>query len=405
MSDQEILDLAEEFAHYRRTVLEEVEVPGPAAVRRTARGRGRRRFATTTATVLALFGGAAVGYATMNGPDREPGPVDPTSAPSASPSATATASATASPSATASNGGASPTVAAPNGRIGRAQLLAATVSLPAWTTPAECPTGRVRLGAEPAREGVNELVALDYGDLDGDGATETVALVRCLFGTRGPFQVVAFDRDASGRVVTLGRVAGTASPTPGWVTALDVRDDGEVRVEVLDVAPGGGWPMKNSQRQWRGYRWTGDAFDQVSGPSTFGPNPRSADLSITATDLVLTPAADDSRSGTVTVRIRNDADRTPPGVLFTIELPKALQPVGDGWSGCDIGTGSTVLVSCHISAVPAHGEMRRTLELRVAAGTSLAPGKATLWTWSRDPDMDPWLDNNSDDNESTFGYR
>ncbi|WP_433535807.1 hypothetical protein ACQPZK_28240 [Micromonospora sp. CA-249363] len=405
MSEQEILDLAEEFAHYRRTVLEEVEVPGPAAVRRTASRRGRRRLATTTATVLALFGGAAVGYATMNGPDREPGPVDPTPTPSARPSATATAATTASPSATASNGGASPTGAAPDGRISRAQLLAATVSLPAWNTPAECPTGRVRLGAEPARDDVNELVEVDHGDLDGDGATETVALVRCVFGTRGPFQVVAFDRDAAGRVVTLGRVTGTASPTPGWVTDLDVRDDGEIRVEVLDVAPGGGWPEKNSQRQWRGYRWAGDAFEQVSGPTSFGPNPRSTDLSVTATDVVLTAATDGSRSGAVTVRIRNEADRTAPEVILTMELPKALRPVGDGWTGCDIETGSTVQVSCRLSAVRGHSEVRRTLELGVATGASLPSGQAALRIWPADPDRDPWLDNDDSDNESTFDYR
>lgn len=405
MSEQEILDLAEEFAHYRRTVLDEVEVPGPAAVRRTARGRGRRRLATTTATVLALFGGAAVGYATMSGPDREPWPVNPTPTPSASPSATATASATASPSTTASSSAASPTRAAPDGRISRGQLLAATVTLPAWTTSADCPIGRVRLGAEPARDNVNELVTLDHGDLDGDGAIETVALVRCVFGTRGPFQVVAFDRDATGRVVTLDRVTATAVPTPGWVTALDVRDDGEVRVEVLDVAPGGGWPEKNSQRQWRGYRWTGDAFEQVSGPSTFGPNPRSADLSVTATDLVLTAVADGSRSGAVTVRIRNEADRTAPEAHLTMELPKALRPVGDGWTGCDIDTGTTVQVSCRLSAVRGHSEVRRTLELQVAAGANLSSGQVALRIWPADPDRDPWLDNDGSDNESTFDYR
>ncbi|GAA2195596.1 hypothetical protein [Micromonospora lupini] len=404
MSEHESIALAERFARYRAESLTEVESPGPAAVRVAVRKRRRRTVGAAVAAVLAVAAGPVLGYATLDRPQPQPGPVEPTGSPSASPSATAPASASASPSTTASSS-ASPTRAAPDGRISRSQLLAATVSLPAWTTPADCPTGRVRLGAEPARDDVNELVALDHGDLDGDGATETVALVRCVFGTRGPFQVVAFDRDTAGRVVTLGRVTGTARPTPGWVTALDVRDDGEVRVEVADIAPGGGWPLKNSQRQWRGYRWSGDGFEQVSGPSTFGPNPRSTDLSATATDLVLTPAADGSRSGAVTVRIRNDADRTAPEALLTMELPKALRPVGDGWSGCDIQTRSTVQVSCRLSAVRGHSEVRRTLELQVAAGTSLASGQVALRVWPADPDGDPWLDNDSGDNESTFDYR
>ncbi|MFG3556499.1 hypothetical protein ACGGAQ_19155 [Micromonospora sp. NPDC047557] len=120
---------------------------------------------------------------------------------------------------------------------------------------------------------------------------------------------------------------------------------------------------------------------------------------------MLTAAADGSRSGAVTVRIRNDADRTAPEVLLTMELPKALRPVGDGWSGCDVQTGSTVQVSCRLSAARGHSEVRRTLELQVAAGTSLAPGQVALRVWPADPDGDPWLDNDSGDNESTFDYR
>ena len=85
MSEQEILDLSEEFARYRRTALAEVEAPGPAAVRRTVRGRGRRRLAASATTALALVGGSAVGYAAMSGPDHRPGPVEPTPSVSASP--------------------------------------------------------------------------------------------------------------------------------------------------------------------------------------------------------------------------------------------------------------------------------------------------------------------------------
>ncbi|MET8467369.1 hypothetical protein ABZU93_30310, partial [Micromonospora zamorensis] len=126
MSEQETLGLAEEFAHYRRTVLDKVEVPGPAAVRRTVRGRNRRRWGATATTVLALLGGSAIGYAAMSGPDHRPGPVEPTPSVSVSPTPSGLASPTPSPSVT--SGG--PASAAPDGRISRAQLLGASVALP-----------------------------------------------------------------------------------------------------------------------------------------------------------------------------------------------------------------------------------------------------------------------------------
>ncbi|MEU8299521.1 hypothetical protein AB0C04_19840 [Micromonospora sp. NPDC048909] len=401
MSEHESIALAERFARYRTEVLAEIEPPGPAAVRRTVRLRRRRTFGSAVAAALALTAGPILGYAALDGPTPRPGPVDPTASPTPSLSASATASPTASPVASS----ASPTGAAPNGRISRAQLLATPVSLPAWSSPAGCPTKGVRLAAEPVKDDTNALIAVDHGDLDGDGATETVALVRCVFGTRGPAQVIAFDRDAAGEVVTLGRVIGTGRPAPGWLTALDVRADGEVRVELLDIAPGGGWPEEYSQRQWRGYRWTGDGFEQVSGPTGFGPNPNSADLGLVAGDLVLTTATDGSRSGSFTVRVRNDGDRTVRDAVLQLELPTALELTGDGWAGCDQNRHATLLVFCHLTDVESRREVRLTLDVKVAAGVSLTPGQAPLRVWPEGPGGHNMLETDSSDNEVTIDYR
>ncbi|MGV9215885.1 hypothetical protein ACTFTM_28875 [Micromonospora sp. RB23] len=374
MSEQEILDLAEEFAHYRRTVLEEVEVPGPAAVRRTVRGRGRRRLATTSATVLALFGGAALGYAAMSGPDREPGPVDPTPTISASPTASGSASPAPSPSVTSG----SPTATAPGKKITRAQLLGASVTLPAWRSGPGCPTSGVRLSADD-REGVNWLLAFDQGDVDGDGTAEAVALVQCVLGSGGPMQVVAFDRDQQGRIVTLGRVVATSIDKPQWLFALDVVDDGTVRVQVGDIAPGGGWPGEWSQRQWRGYRLKGGSFAQVSGPSSFGPNPHDVNLVVSATNLVLADAPDGSRTGTITVRVRNGGNGPAAYVALRLGLPEAVRPDGDGWKACrddPAKTGSPV--TCDLNQLAAGKEVRLTLGFRVAAGVTVGTGKADV---------------------------
>ncbi|MET8528865.1 hypothetical protein [Micromonospora sp. NPDC005172] len=375
MSEQETLGLAEEFAHYRRTVLAEVEVPGPAAVRRTARGRGRRRLATTTATVLALFGGATLGYAAMSGgPDREPGPVDPTPTISASSAPSGSASPAPSPSVTSG----SPTATPPSGKISRAQLLDASVTLPAWRAGPGCPTSGIRLSGDD-REGVNWLLAFDQGDVDGDGAVEAVGLVQCVLGSGGPLQVVAFDRDQRGRIVTLGRVVATSIDKPQWLFALDVVDDGTVRVQVGDIAPGGGWPGEWSQRQWRGYRFKGGSFAQVSGPTSFGPNPHDVNLVVTASNLVLADAPDGSRTGTITVRIRNGGNGPAAYVDLRIGLPAAVRPDGDGWAACRNDPEKTGQpVSCDLNKLGAGKEVRLTLGFRVAAGATVGTGKADV---------------------------
>ncbi|MET8230839.1 hypothetical protein ABZS77_09205 [Micromonospora sp. NPDC005298] len=401
MSEQETLGLAEEFARYRRTLLEEVEVPGPAAVRRTVRGRGRRRLAVTTTAVLALFGGSAVGYAAMNGPEHRPGPVDPT--PSVSVSPTPGGPTTPTPSASASSGG--PASTAPNGRFSRAQLLGTKVTLPAWRAGPGCPTSAVRISGDD-REGLNWLVALDHGDVDGDGAAETVALVQCVLGSGGPMQVVAFDRDEEGKAVTLGRVVATTIDKPQWLFALDVVDDGTVRVQVGDIAPGGGWPGEWSQRQWRGYRWKGGAFAQVSGPTSFGPNPHSADLAVTATPLVLSTADDGSRTGTTTVRIRNKGTGPVARVELRLNVPPAVRPDVDGWAPCTNEPQDTSEpVTCGLGRIPAGAEVTLTLSFRAAKGAPVGTGNADVVARPMDGDFNFLLDRQEADNQVGMVYR
>ncbi|MEV7985163.1 hypothetical protein [Micromonospora sp. NPDC085948] len=400
MSEQEALGLAEEFTRYRRTVLDEVEVPGPAAVRRTVRGRGRRRVATTAGTALTLFGGSALGYAAMNGPDHRPGPVEPTRSVSASPTPSTSASSTPSPSATS----ASPTTPVPDGRISRAQLLAASVTLPAWRPGRGCPTSQTRISADD-REGVNWLVALDHGDVDGDGAVETVALVQCVLGTKGPMQVVAFDRDEEGKVVTLGRVVATTIDKPQWLFALDVVDDGTVRVQVGDIAPGGGWNGEWSQRQWRGYRWKGDAFAQVSGPTSFGPNRHDVNLVVSATDLVLADAPDGSRVGTVTVRIRNTTGLAAHMAL-RLGLPAAVRPDRLGWADCRNDAETTrEPVTCDLDGLDGGKDVLLTLGFRVAAGTTVGTGKADVNVRPMDANFDVVEEVYEPDNTVEITYR
>ncbi|MEH0983668.1 hypothetical protein [Micromonospora sp. CPCC 205556] len=405
MSELGNVDLAGEFTRYRETMLAEVEVPGPAEARRTVRRRRRHHLATAAAAAVALLGGPAVGYAALDRSGPPPEPVRPT--PSASP--TPTPSGSPNPTGPPSPTTASPSRTAPDGRISRQQLAAARVDLPAWRPGPACPTDGVRLAAEAgsAREKTNAIEEVETGDVDGDGAAETVALIRCALGSGGPQQAVAFDRDDAGRIVTVGRITASTIEQPQWLTGLDVRADGVVRVQVADLAPGGGWPGDWSQRQWRGYRWSGERFTQVEGPTSFGPNPYSTDLAVTAKDLILADdPTDGSRVGAIQVRIRNLGDRRADAVPLTLDLPVALLPYGSAWSGCGPDPGRyRPPLSCDLGPVEAGGELVVRLGVRLPPGARLTPGTAAVRGAATGPGGYNLLDPDVDNNEDTIAYR
>ncbi|MEW1590304.1 hypothetical protein AB0283_33200 [Micromonospora vinacea] len=393
--------LRERFAAYRADTVCMIAGPGPDQARRTLRWRRRARAVAVAVTAIVLAVAPIVANAALRDDGAVPVPAEtgePTTPPPSAPAPTP--STPLAPSTTTST---SP--AAPDGRISRADLLGTPVTLPAWRAGPGCPTSKVRITADD-REGVNWLLALDHGDVDGDGAVETVALVQCVLGTRGPMQVVAFDRDEEGKVVTLGRVVATTIDKPQWLFALDVVDDGTVRVQVGDIAPGGGWPAEWSQRQWRGYRWKGESFAQVSGPTSFGANKHDVNLVVTSGDLVLTTAPDGSRSGTVTVRIRNAATGPAAYVALRLGLPAAIRPAGDGWAACrnDPETTSEP-VDCDLNRLDGGKEVRLTLGFRVAAGVTVGTGKADVDARPMDAAFDVVAEVYDVDNTAVITYR
>ncbi|MGW5671121.1 hypothetical protein [Micromonospora sp. NPDC003776] len=334
MTEIEDILLSGEFAAYREAYGPAVRPAGPDDVRLTVRRRRRRALVAVAAVVALAVALPVAANAALGGRSDTP----PAPARSVEPIPTRETSPTPSAAPSPTPGTASPT-AAPNGGISRRQLFAARVDLPTWLTGVEdvC-TGQVRLQAGPLDSSLPSVLGdLGYGDLDGDGATETVALVACRTGEAQAKQLVAFDRDAAGRIVTIGRVVGTQQGMED-ITGFSVTSDGKVRAQVADTQPCCGSPGWSAQQQSRTYAWTGDAFTQTAGPMSFGTDPRLTDLTLKAGDLVLGPPdASGKRTGSVTVTVTNKGPVDVPGLGFS-NLFTVGAPAGGDLSRC--GTGS-----------------------------------------------------------------
>ncbi|MEU4472159.1 hypothetical protein [Micromonospora sp. NPDC023888] len=325
--------LRQRLGAYRNDVISRVAGPGPDQARRLLRRRRRMAAAAVAAAAVVLVVAPVVANAALNDDDQTPPvpaeSVTPTPSPPWAP-----------PTPSPSTGSPSPSVTstAPDGRISRAQLLAARVDLPNWQ-PGEmeggCATAEVRLRVDTDDTYVAELAEapFGYGDLDGDGAVETVAVVSCRYGEASAKQVVAFDRDRDGRIVTLGRVVRTGDGFDD-IRATEVNRNGSVEVRVADIQPCCGTPGYLRREQVRTYRWNGERFGQTDGPTAFGKDPRLTDLRMSMThELVDVPGADTRRKLTTVFTVTNAGPVDAPQVAFHgIEVGERA---GGDWSRCD----------------------------------------------------------------------
>ncbi|MFC7545063.1 hypothetical protein [Plantactinospora sp. GCM10030261] len=376
------VDLDAEFAAFRAATLPHITPAGPDAVRRRMRKRRRAIVTTIVAAMTTLVVGPVAGYATL---DRAPRPPDPVVVvtPSGQPDPSVSPHASASPSAAATS------PAAPDGRISRTDLLRTRLDLPPWAAKAGtlCDRSDVRLVEKATGQaGQLPLTAHRYADVDGDGAEETVTTIDCLDTLNGTYQqVVVFDRDTRGRIVTLGQVVRTdttrqaESHQIARIADLGSGSSGAVRVRIGDL-----WPFDDEldewvQWQWRTYRWTGRQFAQVAGPTAFGPNPLFNDLVVTgATDIVLTARDPQTRAGSTTVTVRNAGRTDARNATVTLLVPVGFGPDGAGWPNCAgqptvVEEATYSMLSCGLGALAAGESHTVTLGV-VGPADDPAPG-------------------------------
>jgi hypothetical protein len=305
------------------------ELPQPELPPPEERPRRRRLRAALIAAVAVLLVAAPLTLYLMLRDD------SPSITPAPEPSTGPTSSVSVEPSTTA------PTATpAPDGRFSLEQLRNATFTVPAW--PADNLTGlsgrltfhdgQVLVPADNRFPFERHIIigGVTYGDVDHDGASETIVELACVV-QGGSQQLVALDRDAAGRIVTMGTVVATT----GEIRVIDnnsvrVTSDGvvEARVGDIQLCCGDETPQK---WQVRGYGWTGTQFRQVSGPTALPLNPSVTDTSVTAGDLVFGPPADRIRRGTLTVTVRHVRGTRPHHLVLQLWPAPGIERDGTAW--------------------------------------------------------------------------
>ena len=355
-TDQLVRDALE---RYRSAAMDDLTPPGPAAARGTLRFRKRRRTIVVAAVVaLAVIAGGTAAAAALR-PDHRPTvpPATHVPGPSHTPS-----------TGSSSNQGmssASPSPA-PNGRISASQLADATLDLPGWSgNNGYCAPGRytfhdeVAAGGEysfylPGNDVTGKLPAVTYGDVDGDGAQETIVMLECGVQDMNG-EVVAFDRDTQGHIVTLGPVAQIAIDGMPGAKLDGLRTDSDGTVEVRWSQYKVAYPAS----QWRQYRWNGKSFTQTGGPTSL-PEAPTVSWDVTST---MSPTST-GYEGTLTATVTND--ETNPNAIgyldLDLKLPSGVE-VATSDQSCYDGEAANEVVCSSPTKINPGGSWTVTLKL------------------------------------------
>jgi hypothetical protein len=268
---------------------------------------------------------------------------------------------------------------ASDGRIPLSVLRNATLDIPAWPPgELEGPSGPVKFtngqSEEQADTGFRMYLAdrLAYGDVDRDGARETV--IRVGFGGEGQsFQVLALERNANRKIITLGWVVATA----GQIQVIDenvvVTAAGQVRVRVGDFqACCGVEPI--AQWQIRVYAWRSGRFVQVGGPTVFPPNPRMTELSVAGKDVVLGVPVKGVRHGVLAMTVRVVKPVRPDHLRIILTLPDDVIREGGAWAGASVEPVGNGVVRVELDAAAPVVGQSRTYAFRLGRATDASGG-------------------------------
>jgi hypothetical protein len=252
-----------------------------------------------------------------------------------------------------------------------ADLCSATLPIPSWGQADEgCPHGRVTLtGAEfhGNESGSLALESFVLADVDHDEIGDAVVLIACQVGDPPIFQAAAFARrqDSLGGVRSLGVVIGPINGDINAVYSVAANPNGSVQADVSPPHGSSGEAYWSTVLQTRTYTWTGGAFVQSAGSTSFEVDRSAVKLAVSMTKLTVGKPKDTVRPATLTVTVRNTGTSTVNDVW--------VRPVLDGMLTVRTGSGRHCkearfdAASCTVGDIAAGESKKVTIEMTTAA--------------------------------------
>jgi hypothetical protein len=213
------------------------------------------------------------------------------------------------------------------------------------------------------------IVATARTDVDQDGTDEFIVKATCTW-EGGSTNVFALRPDGTGWA-TMGQVLGDS---PGAVGDVAVTSTGEVVVTV------GSGPEQSQEMygllnppavsQQRTYAWTGAAFAQTAGPTTFAADPAAARFTVEVAPVRLGQPSGETRDGTITVTVRAHGPQAVKAAL-ALAMWSERGPGGD-WARC--GPASDNRAVCDLGVQAAGSAVTLNLPIRVCTCLGLGDG-------------------------------
>ena len=276
---------------------------------------------------------------------------------------------------------------------GAGELANATIAMPFHNqgpagacphTPLKYTNGAHRADYTMADGGTSpwiaSIAATARVDLDGDGSEEVIAKAQCMTADGEDYQVFALKPGGAGGYTTLGLIVEHERTTEGIHAIGDVAvtSAGEV---VVNVASG-----ENSTAPWdppvvwqpRTYAWTGQAFTQTAGPTTFAADPAVASFTVTPQLAALGDPAAEFRTGTLTVDIQARGPRPVATGLLVFDNGLEAREGGD-WGRCQHRTDNDWTL-CDLGVLNPGDRRTITLPVRVYASNGDGFGYVQLRT-------------------------
>ena len=229
-------------------------------------------------------------------------------------------------------------------------------------------------------------------DVDQDGAPEVVALIDCVppgWGEGSWGQVVVFRRGSDRAFDTIGLVVEAAGADDAIehadviaaLFAIEITPRGDIRVEVGDGNATHTSEFLQGLHQQRTYGWNSTAFVQTAGSTTFVVPPGTFDLSVGTSAMTYAKPVDGSRTGSMTVTLRNNGATT----VEDLSVQLAMEP---GQADC-ADSGASSVPTCVVGLLAPDAARTVTFHHSIPACEAASECESGTDPNSR---VNPWAD-------------